>query len=181
MLLKPMGTPGKCPAHCRAWTPEEDEILFRWYGKKNNSEIALMLHGRSRSAVKGRLEYLRHLYPEKLKPLNYKFTPEDDLFIRRNRLTMTSVEMADHIGVSPSAIRQRARRKGISLAKYGDNNHKTVYPDSYVDLIRQLRDERNLKFREIGELLDLPERMCSWLYEHRLTADYAIAREYLPR
>lgn len=31
MILKPMGTPGKCPAHERAWTPEEEELVIRAY------------------------------------------------------------------------------------------------------------------------------------------------------
>lgn len=32
--LKPMGTPGKCPAHERAWTPEEEELVISLYRKK---------------------------------------------------------------------------------------------------------------------------------------------------
>lgn len=34
MTLKPMGTPGKCPAHERAWTPEEEELVISLYRKK---------------------------------------------------------------------------------------------------------------------------------------------------
>ncbi|EJE9857994.1 hypothetical protein M5849_004206 [Salmonella enterica] len=98
MILKPMGTPGKCPAHLRPWTAEEDKLLV-------------------------------NLYPH----------------------------------------------------KYGDFHHCTKYQDSDVELTRQLRDEYNLKFREIGEKFDISAYYCQRLYHRRHTAIDAIAREYLPR
>ncbi|MEF9775876.1 DNA-binding protein, partial [Escherichia coli] len=31
MRLTPMGTPGKAPAHVKAWTQQEDELLITMY------------------------------------------------------------------------------------------------------------------------------------------------------
>ncbi|HGB3610041.1 TPA: hypothetical protein ACIVDT_005223, partial [Salmonella enterica subsp. enterica serovar Eastbourne] len=31
MMLSPMSKPGKCPAHVKAWTPTEDELLMSLY------------------------------------------------------------------------------------------------------------------------------------------------------
>ncbi|EJB9128603.1 AsnC family protein, partial [Salmonella enterica] len=42
MILKPMRTPGKCPAHLRTWTPEEDELLVTLYPHMTSAQIATM-------------------------------------------------------------------------------------------------------------------------------------------
>ncbi|EAM2929452.1 hypothetical protein Q3P76_003135 [Salmonella enterica] len=41
MILKPMGTPGKCPAHLRAWTAEDDELLINLYPSMKKAECNL--------------------------------------------------------------------------------------------------------------------------------------------
>ncbi|EBK6690209.1 AsnC family protein [Salmonella enterica subsp. enterica serovar Freetown] len=180
MMLLPMGVPGVCPKHVRAWTQEEDEILLRMHGKKNAVEIAGMLHKRTPGAVRARFACLRDRYPGKIKPLNYRFTPKDDRFIRRHCLTMSAAELGAHIGVGVNAVRQYASRNGIRLSKCGDYHPQTKYPDSDVELIRQLRDEYNLKFREIGEKFEMSAKSCAWIYAYRQTATDAIIRELLP-
>ncbi len=75
----------------------------------------------------------------------------------------------------------KANRLGISLDKCGDNRHCTRHKDEDVKLIRELRDNSDLTFKEIGEKFDISENVAYWLYCGRMTADEAIAREYLPR
>ncbi|EDA0232251.1 AsnC family protein [Salmonella enterica] len=178
MLLKPMGTPGKCPAHCRAWTPEEDELLVNLYPSMTHNQIAITM-GRSVSSVSHRVTLLREQgrIPYKHHPL----TPAQRRFIRDNRHTMTIKAVATTLGVCVSTVKYAARTMGISYHKYGDIHPRTKHPDSDIELIRQLRDEHNLTFREIGEKFDIHPRTCWKLYTSRLTAADAIAREYLPR
>ncbi|EEG5394310.1 AsnC family protein [Salmonella enterica subsp. enterica] len=178
MHLKPMGTPGKCPAHCRTWTPEEDELLVNLYPSMTCNQIAITI-GRSVSSVSHRVTLLREQerIPYKHRPL----TPAQHRFIRDNRHTMTIKAVATTLGVGVSTVKYAARTMGISYRKYGDMHPRTKYPDSDIEFIRQLRDEHNLTFRKIGEKFDIHPLTCWKLYTNHLTAIDAIAREYLPR
>ncbi|HDC2548778.1 TPA: hypothetical protein O7139_005322 [Salmonella enterica] len=118
----------------------------------------------------GRLPYKKH-----------QVTPEDRRFIRDNRYKMTIKEVAAALGISPNTVKYTARHMDASYRKYGDMHRSTKYPDSDVELIRQLHDEYNLTFREIGEKFDISPYSCQRIYASRLTAADAIAREYLPR
>ncbi|ENU7736849.1 AsnC family protein [Salmonella enterica] len=178
MILKPMGTPGKCPAHLRPWTAEDDELLISLYPSMANAQIGRALD-RSTGAVVMRVSLLH-----KSGQLAYKaprLTPEQRRFIRDNRHSMTIREVADVLGVPCSTVHRAKRDMGVSYRKYGDMHPLTKYQDSDVDLIRQLRDTYNLGFDEIGEKFDISERYCRSLYADRMTATDAIAREYLPR
>ncbi|HIF3098364.1 TPA: AsnC family protein [Salmonella enterica] len=185
MILPPMGTLGKCPAHLRPWTAEEDELLINLYGKKTVAEIAACLPapGRSFYAVKFRIRELRQRFPERFGYINHPWTPEHDRFLRRNRYTMTAKEIGNRLTPrrTEKSVTRRAKRLGISLYKCGDNLPQTRYKDEDVKLLRALRDESSLTFDEIGEKFGVSESTAAWLYHHRHTAIDAIAREYLPR
>ncbi|HFW3090560.1 TPA: SANT/Myb-like DNA-binding domain-containing protein [Salmonella enterica subsp. enterica serovar Reading] len=185
MILKPMRTPGECPAHLRPWTPEEDELLINLYGKKTVAEMVKLLPppGRSFYAVKSRLKGLRERFPEKIGRISHLWTPKDDRFLRKNSYTMTAEEIGNRLTPrrTKDAVIGRAVRLGISLYKCGDNLPRTRHKDEDVILIRELRDRYNLTFREIGEKFDINKHMVGWIYHHRHTVVDAIAREYLPR
>lgn len=178
MHLKPMGTPGKCPARNTPWTAESDELLVNLYPSMTYNQIAITM-GRSVSSVSHRVTLLREQgrIPYKHHPL----TPAQRRFIRDNRHTMTIKAVATTLGVCVSTVKYAARTMGISYHKYGDIHPRTKHPDSDIELIRQLRDEYNLTFREIGEKFDIHPLTCWKLYTSRLTAADTIAREYLPR
>ncbi|ELI2977517.1 AsnC family protein [Salmonella enterica] len=178
MHLKLMGTPGKCPAHCRAWTPEEDELLINLYPHMTSAQIAALL-GRTKSATQIRTTHLRR--EGRLGHKHNQFTPEQDAFIRANRHSMTMAEVAAHLGrKSRHDIANRAKKLGVTYCKYGDLNPSTKYSDSDVGLIRALRDD-GMTFSKIAEKFEMPESTAKSIYYRRFTADYAIAREYLPR
>lgn len=185
MLLKPVGTPGQCPAHRRPWTAAEDELLINLYGKKTTAEITKLLPapGRSFYAVKTRLRDLRERFPELIGYIRHSWTQEHDNFLRKNRHTMTAKEIGNRLTPrrTESAVMSRAIYLGISLYKCGDNLPCTRHKDEDVELLRELRDSSNLTFKEIGRRFDISKDMAVWLYHHRLTAADAIAREYLPR
>ncbi|EBV4819678.1 AsnC family protein [Salmonella enterica subsp. enterica serovar Newport] len=178
MLLKPLGTPGKCPVCVRAWTPEEDELLVNLYPHMTSAQIATM-QDRSIKAVEYRVRILRDM--GRLTRKRIKLTPGQCSFIRANRLKMTAGEVADVLGIPINTVWREIRKQNISYRKYGDFHHSTKRPDSDVELIRQLRDEYNLTFREIGEKFDISADYCQHIYYRRHTAIDAIAREYLPR
>ncbi|HFW4797492.1 TPA: AsnC family protein [Salmonella enterica subsp. diarizonae serovar 60-67:z35:-] len=185
MILKPRGTPGKCPAHVRAWTPEEDELLINLHGKKTAVEIAARLPapGRAVFAVRQRTYILSKRFPDRFGYVKQPWTPEDDRFLRRNCHTMTAKEIGNRLKQrrTERAVILRAHRLGISLYKCGDNYPRTRHKDEDVELIRELRDNSDLTFKEIGEKFDISVGVAFWLYCGRMTADDAIAREYLPR
>lgn len=184
MILPPMGIPGVCPAHRRPWTSEEDELLIKLHGKKTAAEIAKLLPapGRSVSAVKTRQQDLRKRFPELISYIHHPWTQEHDNFLRKNRHTMTAKEIGNRLTPrrTEDAVMSRAIRLGISLYKCGDNLPQTRHKDEDMEFIRELRDKFNLKFRVIGERFGISKDMAAWMYHHRLTADYAIARELLP-
>lgn len=178
MILPPMGTLGKCPENARAWTPEEEESLISLYPDHTFREIATQL-GRTKAAVQFRAIRLRregHLGHKR-----HQFTPEQDMFIRTHRHSMTLSEVASHLGrKSRTDIANRAKRLGVTYCKYGDLNPLTKYSDSDVGLIRALRDD-GMTFSKIAEKFEMPESTAKSIYHKRFTAADAIAREYLPR
>lgn len=183
MILEPMGMPGVCPKHVRAWTPEEDELLISLHGKKTTAEIALLLPapGRTKDATAKRLEVLRRLYPDRVSCLVRRYTREEDDFILKNCHTMTAAEIATHLDDrSAGSVYERARAIGISLAKFGEQHPSARYPDEFVIRVQDWRDDLSLTFGEIGRRLDIP-RATAWSLYNRLTADYASVREYMPR
>ncbi|EEE1786075.1 SANT/Myb domain-containing protein [Salmonella enterica] len=184
MILPPMGIPGVCPAHRRPWTLEEDELLIKLHGKKTAAEMVKLLPapGRSFYAVQIRLRVLRERFPDLIGYTQPPWTQEHDNFLRKNRHTMTAEEIGNRLTPrrTEASVTLRAFRLGISLYKCGDNLPITRYKDEDVKFIRELRDRFNLTFKEIGETFGISAGMTVWLYHHRLTADYAIARELLP-
>ncbi|EJJ3924141.1 AsnC family protein [Salmonella enterica] len=185
MHLKPMGTPGKSPAHLRAWTAEEDELLASLYRKKTKAEIAALLPapGRSACAVEFRIRELRTRYPDRFSYIRCPWTREQDNFIRKNRHAMTAEEIGNQLTPrrTRNAVIHRARHLGISLYKCGDNAPHSRHKDEDVVLIRELRDRYSLPFHEIGGKFGISKNTIAWLYYRRHTAADAIAREYLPR
>ncbi|EHG4041341.1 hypothetical protein J4198_005175 [Salmonella enterica] len=103
------------------------------------------------------------------------------VLFEKNRHNMTHSEVAAVLGVPVVTVKEKAWAMGVTYRKCGDAHYRTKYPDSDIELIRQLRDEYNLTFREIGEKFDIQARVCRYLYTYRQTVADAIAREYLPR
>lgn len=178
MHLEPISKPGKCPAHVRPWTAEDDELLINLYPSMTNAQTGHVL-GRSTGAIVMRVKLLHE--NGRLAYKAPRITSRQRRFIRDNRHTMTIREVAAVLGIAPNTVDKAIKDMGISYRKYGDMHPLVKYPDSDIDLIRQLRDEYNLTFREIGEKFDMSTRSCQALYARRLTAIDAIAREYLPR
>lgn len=182
MILQPMGVPGKCPAHVRAWTPDEDELLMSLYATTTPEEIAVRVN-RTRHAVYARASLLRQHYPERLAYKATPFSPQEDAFIRKCARTMTALQMGLHLGRHRDSIRYRARVLGADLTKCGDLLSCTKVPDDDVRLIRALRDDphpRRLTFREIGEKFGISGAMARNVYVFRRTAEDAVLRRLLP-
>lgn len=142
------------------------------------AQIANLL-GRTIGSIKWRATLLHET--GRLTYKKTRLTPEQCSFIRKNRHNMTHREVAAALGVLTVTVREKAQAMGITYRKYGDAHPRTKYPDSDVELIRQLRDEYNLTFRVIAEKFDMQPETCRYLYTYRQTAADAIAREYLPR
>ncbi|EAA5814583.1 AsnC family protein [Salmonella enterica] len=160
------------------WTPEEEESLISLYPDHTFREIATQL-GRTKAAVQFRAIRLRR--EGRLGHKRNQFTPEQDMFIRTHRHSMTLSEVASHLGrKSRTDIANRAKRLGVTYCKYGDLNPLTKYSDSDVGLIRALRDD-GMTFSKIAEKFEMPESTARSIYHKRFTAADAIAREYLPR
>lgn len=184
MILKPMGIKRVCPKHLRAWTPKEDELLISLHGKKTTAEIALLLPapGRTKDATAKRLEVLRRLYPDRVSCLVRRYTREEDDFILKNCHAMTMAEVASHlVERNARSVQARAAVIGAKFYKCGERRHNTKYTDDFVIQVQDWRDDLNLAFAEIDRRLGLPKMTAWWLYHNRLTADYAISRQYMPR
>ncbi|ECP0105319.1 AsnC family protein [Salmonella enterica] len=182
MILKPMGIPGKCPAHLSPWTTEEDELLISLFGKKTAAEIAALLPSkRTPAAILKRIQMLRELYPDRVCYICRRFTRAEDNFIRENCHTMTIAEVAAHLNRAYTSVKSRRGTLGVSFFKCGERHHTAKYPDEIVIHVQEWRDDFGLAFREIDRRLGAPKGTSRHLYLRRLTADYAIAREYLPR
>ncbi|EDE8443991.1 AsnC family protein [Salmonella enterica subsp. enterica serovar Pomona] len=176
IMLHSMGKPGKCPAHCRPWSPGEEEQLIALHPSMTYAEIAIRLN-RGIPAVRYRARLLR--LSGRLSCKRRPFTPEDDAFIRDNRHTMTADEMAVHLNRTRGGIYLRVSMIGVSLFKCGDLNPHTKHTDEDVMFIRALRDA-GLSFEEIGGKFEISSHVARSLYHHRLTAADACARELLP-
>lgn len=181
MILKPMGIPGVCPAHLRAWTAEEDELLISLLGKKTAAEIAALLPSkRTPAATLRRIQVLRELYPDRVGYICRRFTRAEDDFIRENCHTMTIAEVAAHLNRTYTSVKNRKETLGVSFYKCGERHHAAKYPDDLTIRVQEWRDEFNLSFGEIDRRLGTPKTTARHLYS-RPIADYAIVREYLPR
>ncbi|ELG4055347.1 hypothetical protein RN197_004801, partial [Salmonella enterica] len=100
------------------WTPEEEESLISLYPDHTFREIATQL-GRTKAAVQFRAIRLRR--EGRLGHKRNQFTPEQDMFIRTHRHSMTLSEVASHLGrKSRTDIANRAKRLGVTYCKYGD-------------------------------------------------------------
>ncbi|HAT1683940.1 TPA: SANT/Myb domain-containing protein [Klebsiella oxytoca] len=182
MILPPMGTPGQCPKHERAWTPGEDELLISLYGKNTAAEMAALLPepGRTPDATAKRLEVLRRLYPNRVGCICRRYTKSEDDFIRKNCHTMTVAEIAAYFGDrTPKAVKERGARIGVNFYKCGEQHRNAKYQDDLVMRIQKWRDDFGLTFGEIDRMLGTPKTTARHLY-NRLTADYAIVRDLLP-
>ncbi|EEA1387636.1 AsnC family protein [Salmonella enterica] len=181
MILEPMGIPGVCPKHLRAWTNEEDGLLISLYGKKTIREIATHLPTRTKNAVGARIIRLRSLYPNVLEYTHRPYNQEEDKFIINNSRTMTAIKAASHLGRSVRSLFSRARLLGVSFYKCGDLHPCVKYPDSLAVLVCEYRDDAGLSIADIARRLGIPQHAARDLYCRRLTADYAIARQYMPQ
>ncbi|EDQ2965874.1 hypothetical protein C3O00_001729 [Salmonella enterica subsp. enterica serovar Mountpleasant] len=151
--------------------------------EKKLTEITTLLPapGRTKGAIQKRMDVLRERYPDRMSRIRRPYTPKEDNFIRKNCLTMTAAEIATHLDDrSARSVYERARSIGISLAKFGEQHPSARYPDEFVIRVQDWRDDLSLTFGEIGRRLDIP-RATAWSLYNRLTADYAISKQYMPR
>ncbi|ENP2198777.1 AsnC family protein [Salmonella enterica] len=177
MIFKPIGKPGVCPKHERAWTPEEDELLIALYPSMTCKEMTKCLN-RTVNGITGRVQIL--IQQGRLAAKYNRFTPEEDAFIRANRHNMTLSEVGVCLGRSRDNVCRRAKVLGVSYQKTGDFHHATKYPDSDAGLIRALRDD-GMTFSEIAKKFEMPFTSVVSIYYIRFTAADTIAREYMPR
>lgn len=182
MHLKPMGIPGVCPKHVRAWTSEHDEFLIKNYSVLEIADIAALLN-RTVTAIESRSRVLRNKgisvpYRSKNRPL----TLSERRFIQDNRHAMTAPQIAAYLNRHEVTIKRIARKMGLSLQKLGDYHHSVRYSDEDVHLIRALRESENpMTFREIGEKFEISSLTAQYLCSRRATAEDTISREYLSR
>lgn len=64
--LKPMGIPGKAPAHVKAWTQQEDDLLITLYPTHTSQEIGAQIN-RTAASVRNRISALHKQGRVKLK------------------------------------------------------------------------------------------------------------------
>jgi DNA-binding NarL/FixJ family response regulator len=169
--LKPMGKPGVCPPHCNGWTEQEDKLLLELWDSMSAAAIAERLPGRNERAVWDRVQRMRKhgIASPSLKQFN--FSRREDKFIRENCATMTAKEIARHLHRTPRSVMARGHKIGVRFMKYGQYNHLSKYSDEDVLLIRALRDEHGLSFREIAEKFEISTKQVSGLYYRHLTQD----------
>ncbi|KNC95757.1 hypothetical protein [Trabulsiella odontotermitis] len=180
-LLKPMGIPGICPKHLRAWTQAEDAVLIENYQSRSLADTAALLPLRTISAVRNRAEQLRKrgLLDRK----NKQVTPSELLFIKKNASRLTIEQTAKHLGRCTATITKTAYAHGISFLKLGDANPLTKHSDQTVKLVRDLHDDeqgRKLTFKEIAEKLEIPPGTIARLQNYRYTQEDRMARVLLP-
>ncbi len=180
--LKPMGIPGKAPAHVKAWTQQEDDLLITLYPQHTARDIAGRL-GRSYEGVRGRISRLREQGRIGIK--QQRLSDEMIATLIRNRHTRSLKELAHMAKVSTRTVTNRLRALGYSLIKCGELHKNAVYSDCIVEIINQLRDEQGLTFREIAqrlshELQPNPTPTLAQRLYWRCTASDAVLRELLP-
>lgn len=182
MNPEPVKTPEVCPKHGHAWTIEEDELVIGLYGTMTVREITTFLPRRTFYAVNTRISVLRQLYPDRMDHIKRPYSLEEDKFIRDNCQTMTVKEIAGHLNRSPKSVELRGNNGlNISFYKCGERSVNAKYADDIVIRAQELRDDLNLTFVEIERRLGLPKATARRLYHRRLTADYAISRQYMPQ
>ncbi|HAX5207817.1 TPA: DNA-binding protein [Escherichia coli] len=182
MKLKPMGTPGIAPAHVKPWAQWEDEMLTSLYPGCTARQMAEQLQRTTRS-VKWRLSILRErgLIAFKKKPLSQ----EAITILIKNRHTKTARELALEVGCSTETVKHNLNKRGYRLQKCGENHPAARYSDQLAELVRELRDDRNMTFsmitRHINNNLqiNISENSVWCLYTRRTAAD-ALLYELLP-
>ncbi|MEN0581593.1 AsnC family protein [Phytobacter palmae] len=171
-IFNQFGAPGRCPAHNRPWTTDEQNQLITLYPTTTCEELASLLN-RGIPAIRFRIHKLREsgLLPTVKKKA---FSQVEDDFIRRNASTMTAKEIATHLpGRSAQNVYRRAFLLGVSLAKCGNAHWSTTCPDEDAALIRALRDD-GMRPSVIAEKFEVSRQMISWVYHRRLAAEDAV-------
>ncbi|OSK22858.1 putative copper P-type ATPase [Escherichia coli M056] len=182
MKLKPMGTPGKAPAHAKPWTQQEDELLISLYPDHTTRQMMEHLQ-RTLPAIKHRLALLRQrtMVGIKKKPLSR----EALAILIRDRHIKTAQELADEVGCSPHTVKHILNKRGYRLQKCGENHPSARYSDHLVELITELRDGHDMRFSAITKHINstmqmhLNVDMVIHLYSRRTAAD-AVLYELLP-
>ncbi|HDD9007567.1 TPA: DNA-binding protein [Escherichia coli] len=79
------------------------------------------------------------------------------MMLRQCAGTMTVDSIGSLIGRSEAAVRTKAREMGISLILRGDFHQSAKYPQSDIELARQLH-QRGVSRREIARKFGMPLR-----------------------
>src|SRR5262245_46463650 len=101
------------------WSPKELAIVARDYPRMPVVAVAAQLPGRSVDAVKHAAKRVRVHGPR-------KWTEEDDEKLRAGWGRTRSQTLSREIGRSPSALKQRAIKLGLSANRYYTDEEKEL-------------------------------------------------------
>jgi len=139
-----------CPTD---WTPEQVAALHRMAGKASVAEIAAAT-GRSVEAIKHKARSwsisLARQHKETLErgqrgQRGRRGVRQDDWqpaevdTLCQMAQTHNSSEIARLLGRTPKAVRHKAAKMGVSLAKYGELHETAKYPTAAIERIHQLK------------------------------------------
>lgn len=130
----------------RKWSSYDDAAVIRLFNEKRSIKYIAGFLNRSYSSVKNRINKLGLFYKT-------PFTESEKSFFISSAGYISCTEMARISGRSLHGISSFLIRNGVSCKLYGDNNHRTVYSDSDVLLMRQLYDE-GLSISDIADKFD---------------------------
>lgn len=133
----------------RYWSPEEESRLVSLAKTHSAAECATIL-GRTVKSVKQAA--LTRCISFQKNPRR-AFTSTDDHFIRRHVGVLTCRQIAEKLGRTPSSIKCRIQRLGLSKT-YVPKLY-VVYQDDDVELCRQLH-ESGMATRDIAEKMEIP-------------------------
>ncbi|GCK74338.1 hypothetical protein BvCms2454_02685 [Escherichia coli] len=89
------------------------------------------------------------------------------LILRQCAGTMKVKSIGSLIGRSEAAVRTKARELGIGMMLRGDYHQSTKYPQSDIELVRQLH-QRGVSRREIARKFGMPLRTVNnYVYFNR--------------
>lgn len=82
-----------------------------------------------------------------------KYNHAETELIRMYARTHTAQQIAEMIGRSRGAVKQKIMRMGIRMMKHGDTHYKVKHSDRDIELCRTLYDE-GLNCRQIAEKME---------------------------
>ncbi|EOY7764389.1 DNA-binding protein [Escherichia coli] len=180
--LKPMGIPGKAPAHVKAWTQQEDDLLITLYPTHTSQEIGAQIN-RTAASVRNRISALHKQGRVKLKAGRLSRGQIDHII--RHRHTKSAQQLAQELGCCEDSVTRIIRNHGVTLVKCGEAHHKAKYSDAQAKQVRELRNVRKWSWQRIASHMNYLHQTnmtisgAVALYRRRTASD-AVFRELLP-